>query len=185
MSLPLPCGQCKDSGGYWTYGGKRCSCERGQQLLALDGLRSLPPDPHVEPKISEETAAAGVSMLSAMKFFPSEAGARLLIADELRSMCSDATQMVWLAKRCNTLFTDWPGMPALRRVFWSKFIPIDRMPAMGAIGKDDPYPEGIPSEVPESFQYAALGAGEVHPALRKLGNAKDLNVAIKRDEPIN
>lgn len=151
MALPDPCQDCRSDGGYWIRdwrreGVKRCSCPRGQALEAQDLFRKLPPVCEVEAKISEESAAAGVSMLSVMKYFPSEAGARLVIADELRCMCSDDSQIVWLAKRMAALFAEWPGMPALRSVFWSKFIPLDRKPAAGAAAL---FPDGVPPELPQ------------------------------------
>ncbi len=185
MALPDPCDYCGGTGGYWVYGGKRCDCPRGAALSELDRLRSLPPAPDVEPQISEETAAAGVSMLSVMKYFPSEAGARLMIADELRSMCADDEQMIWLVKRCSSLFTDWPGLPMLRRVLWSKFIPLDRMPAELPIGKDDPFPEGIPPQVPtRELDYKALERGDRNGPFRQIANSMSMD-RRRDDGPIN
>lgn len=181
MALPEACDYCRSMGGYWVDG-KRCSCARGEALLALDALRSLPPASDIEPRLSEETLAAGVSMLSVMKFFPPEAGARLMIGDELGSMCADEGQMIWLVKRCASLFTDWPGLPMLRRVFWSKYIPLDRMPSELPIGRDDPFPEGIPPQIPiREVDYKALERGDRNGPLRQIA----ASLSMDRDEPIN
>lgn len=182
MALPKPCERCGPDGFWaWTRNGmKRCDCERGQALKTQDLLRRLPPVAHVEPKISEESAATGVSMLSAMKFFPAEAGARMVIADELSSLCNDDLQVLWLAKRMCQLFTEWPGLPALRALFWSKYVPLDRRPSTS--GDDALFPDGVPPEIPEQdASPIALPPGrrsvdpELDTAIRDLGKLKKIN----------
>lgn len=167
MALPRGCERCGPD-GYWVLpkgssvfgdrGVERCNCERGRALAALDLIRREPPTLEVEPRITEEMAALGVSMLAVMKFFPTEEGARLVIGDELRSMCADGSQVLWLAKRMCQLFSEWPGLPSLRAVAWSKFIPLDRRPAENEVQL---FPDGVPPEIRTEFEYRALPAGSM------------------------
>lgn len=146
MNLPEACEQCGPE-GYWVraHGGlARCGCARGRALAALEELRKLPPLMDVEPKISTAAATAGVSMLSALRYFPAEEGARIIVGNELRSMCNTGEELFWLCSRMPRLFTDWPGIPALRAVFCSKFFPLDRYTA----GISEAYPDGVPAEHP-------------------------------------
>lgn len=183
MPLPKACCRCEWQGGYWvevdgsdTVGMRRCDCERGQALAAMDTMRKLPPSVDVEPLISKESATLGVSMLSLIKFFPSEEGARMLIGEELRSMCADDSQVLWICKRMVRMYTEWPGLPPMRALFWSKFVPIDRVAA-----RDEAhiFPDGVPPEAPDEQQeYKALGPGsrdaELDAAIRKLADLKRL-----------
>lgn len=182
MPLPLGCSYC--GGDYWVLnpnwkvgGMQRCTCERGQALAALDEWRKMPPTVEVAPRITGESAALGVSMLAAMKFFPSEEGARLLIAEELRSMCGDDSQVLWIAKRMCRMFSEWPGLPSMRAVFWSKYVPLDRVAAQG---EAQLFPEGIMPEIPDTRQrFKSLPAGSNDPefdaGIKKLANLKRLN----------
>ena len=181
MPLPIACEKCKWMGGYWVEGRgggvQRCDCERGRALAAQDAMRRLPPLADVDPIISEESAAAGVSMMSVMKFFPSEAGARVMIGEELRSMCTDDFQVIWLARRMSQLFSEWPGLPSLRAVFCSKYVPLDRRPAENEAIL---FPDGVPPEIPHrEMEYRALPAGsddsELDAEIRKLAGLKRLN----------
>jgi hypothetical protein len=149
MALPEPCSRCAFLGGNFTdYRGggmRRCDCARGRALAALDEARKQGPH-EVEPQISSEMALGCVAMLGAMGgFFPADAAARMVIADEFQSMCNNAEEALWLAKRMLQLFQSWPGFPALRAVYCSKFLPLDGLMAVG-ICKE--YPDGIPAAVP-------------------------------------
>jgi hypothetical protein len=179
MPLPPPCELCAPSGGNFRRKGnlgpgscQRCSCPRGEALRAMDILRELPPT-EADPQISEETAAAGVSMLSVMRYFPAEAGARLMIADELRQMCADVAQMAWLARRMSQLFSDWPGLPAMRAVFWSRYIPLDRRHALNEAAI---FPDGVPSHAPAATDTKAIEPGskdrDLDAAIRELAEKK-------------
>lgn len=183
MSLPRPCIDCSSDGGYWVHDTKgnaiRCTCERGVALKSMDLMRTSGPIAgDIEPKISEEAAAVGVSMLAVMKFFPSEAGARVLIGTELQAMANDEAEMLWVCRRATQLFTEWPGLPVLRAIFWSKFIPLDRRPASGAHAI---FPDGVPAEVPEAPSQRALSPGknsddsQLDSAIKMLAERKKLN----------
>jgi hypothetical protein len=180
VALPKPCEMCGPD-GYWvedssTGGVTRCVCQRGRALAAYDLMRVEAPTLEVEPQISEESAALGVSMLTVMKFFPTEEGARIVIADELRSMCADDSQVLWLGKRMGQIFTEWPGLPALRAVFWSKYIPLDRRPAENEALV---FPDGVPPELRlPVMAYRSLPPGSqdagLDSAIRKIAAAKRL-----------
>jgi hypothetical protein len=110
----------------------------------MDEEKRHPPR-KVEPRVSEETAALGVSMLAAIPWFPTEDAARFMIAGELQSLCESQAEMNWLVRRMVRLFERWPGIPALRAVFCSKHSPLDRVESTGII---EAYPDGIPPELP-------------------------------------
>lgn len=149
MGLPEACEKCAPLNGLWQLvrgGTKRCDCARGQSLAEMDQMRSATPLLEVDPLISPEAATTCISMLSAIRWFPAEPAARVMIADELQSMCNSDTEAFWLCKRMIRLFVEWPGVPALRAVFCSKFVPLDRFQGLGICAA---YPEGIPPELPE------------------------------------
>jgi hypothetical protein len=194
MPLPVACEYCNPEGGYWVIapyseggGMRRCDCERGQALAAQDEMRKLPPIADVEPQISKESATLGVSMLATMKFFPSEEGARMLIGDELRSMCADDSQVLWICRRMARMFTEWPGLPPMRALFWSKFVPIDRVAARDEASI---FPDGVLPEVPDERQeYRSLPAGsndaQLDAAIRKLADLKRLPAGRPKPERLN
>ena len=189
MSLPDPCEKCSPFEGLWCFrrgGTCRCDCARGQTLAAMDAARKERTILEVEPAISEETATMCVSMLSAIRFFPSEAGARIAIASELQSMCNSDIQALWLARRMVRLFSEWPGVPDLRAVFCSQHVPLDRYQPLTIC---QAYPEGIPSEIEEpKTQTLALPAGHTVSAdarldqsVRMVARALDMNRALRED----
>jgi hypothetical protein len=185
--LPEPCDQCRGDGGYFAIVlrnnepySKRCDCARGRALAALDALRNQLSHENVEPRISGESAMAGVAMLSQIKFFPAEAAARMLIADELRLICNNDAELLWLCRRMVRLFLEWPGFPILRGVFCSKFTPLDGGQSSVCC---ETYSDGIPSEFPErESARLALPPGAVVSAdptldagVRMVADALDLN----------
>jgi hypothetical protein len=155
---------------------QRCDCARGRTLAGQDLIRREPPTPlEFEPRISQQAAALGVSMLSTMQYFPTEEGARVIIAEELRAMCTEESQILWLAKRMGRLFSVWPGLPAMRAVFCARHVPLDRIPAENEASI---FPDGVPAEV-EPPQLHALPPGSDDPefdaAIRSLAARKRLN----------
>jgi hypothetical protein len=181
VQLPSPCVECAPE-GLWVFrrgGTTRCDCERGRILRSLDDARNRPALTNVEPVISVETAGSGVSILTALKYFPSEDGARIAIGNELRSMCNTGDEMLWLCARMVRLFTDWPGVPSLRAVFCAKFFPLDRETR----GICPDYPDGIPAEIeqrePPRLLLPAGYAVSVDPSLehsvRLLAQHTDMN----------
>jgi hypothetical protein len=110
----------------------------------LTGIDQARIDGHSEqPRISNEAAAVAVEMLASLPFFPKEGGARLLIAEEIRSMCHDSEQALWLAQRMARLYSKWPSVRDMRAVYCSKYRPLD---GFELIGSTEDFPDGIPSE---------------------------------------
>jgi len=140
----MACEKCKLFDGLWMQtpnGLRRCSCDSGQRLAGIDQARL---DGHAEPpRISSQAATVIVEMLSSIPFFPKEGGARILIGEEIRSMCHDDEQGVWLAQRMARLYSQWPGVRELRAVYCSKHRPLD---GYELIGGTEAFPDGIPSE---------------------------------------
>ncbi|MES2393501.1 MAG: hypothetical protein V4555_17830 [Acidobacteriota bacterium] len=120
---------------------KRCICESGKRFTDTDQARE---EGRFEaPKLSNEAAVVIVEMLSSIPFFPKEGGARLLIAEEIRGMCHDSQQGLWLAQRMARLYSQWPGVREMRAVYCSKHRPLD---GVELIGGTEAYPDGIPPE---------------------------------------
>jgi len=64
-----------------------------------------------------------------LKFFPSDEGARIGIAEEIADMVENEDQLRWLVKKLPKVFTDWPGMLEVREAFCTKFKPLDGIEA--------------------------------------------------------
>ena len=88
-----------------------------------------------------------VSSMSVLKFFPSEPGARAMIAQMLIRICGTEERAEWLVNRVLVLYDEWPGPMELRAVLCSKFQPAD---GIEADSTDKRYLDtGVPSEHPE------------------------------------
>ena len=175
MTLPPPCNECEPEGLWvWKNGGMtRCECPRGLALAAMDQARREPVISHVEPRISIETASSGVAILAALKFFPADDGARIAIGDELRSMCNTGDEMVWVCARALRLFSEWPGVQAIRAVYCSKFFPLDR----DTRAECPEYPDGVPAEVVAPAPLLLPPAGAK--AMRRLTAGNDLGSLVR------
>ena len=168
----------------------RCTCESGERLSKLDKARKE--GRYEPPKLSPQAATVIVEMLSSIPFFPKEGGARILIGDEIRGMCHDDEQGIWLAQRMARLYERWPGVKELRAVYCSKHRPLD---GYELIGGTEIYPDGIPSDkqlpAPERKALAAgrsvSDAESLENTISDLAVAKRMNVVGKpkvRDIPI-
>jgi hypothetical protein len=123
-----------------------------------------------------------VEMLATLEFFPTEAGARIRVGDELRAICGSLEEVYWLVTRVTRLYRKWPGLQELRLVFCAKYQPLDGLPALGI---SEAYPEGFPSERPPAPEPKRLtgkpapgeisAAASVEDTVRDLAEAKDLN----------
>ena len=167
MPLPNPCAKGAATGGTWAEaeagGFERCDCPRGRALVWM----AVEPEPR-DPVLGSGAVTIFVEMMAAMDWFPPEAGARMAIGEEIRSMCADEKQALWLVTRMNRLYTKWPGIQELRRVYCaSGRRPLD---AVAALGESTVYPEGIPAEGPQARPAAAvLTAGPSRdPEMRRL-----------------
>jgi hypothetical protein len=175
------CAKCEPFGGLWMEteaGLKRCGCSDGQRAAAAEQRRLNPiGEP---PVISEEDVEVFVEMLASMNYFPPESGARIMIGDELRSMCRNPQEAFWLVRRMNRVYSRWPGIQEMRRLYCSAKIPLD-----GVIDSSisEIYPDGIPSERSVS-QVKQLASGtkdpEMKDGMKRLTAAKDLNQAVRR-----
>jgi hypothetical protein len=177
MSFPEPCAKCASFGGSWMEtetGLKRCDCPRGIALAA----KTKEPEYH-EPVITTEQAMIYAEMMASIPFFPTEAGARAVIANEIASMCESLDRAEWLAVRMIRLYRKWPGVIELRIVFCSKYQPLDALPEIGA---SEAYPDGVPSERPPEKAPALLrGREDVLISAAPSVEATVRDLAIKTD----
>jgi hypothetical protein len=141
----MACEKCGPFGGKWVKGERggmeRCDCEDGRKLKEADEARKT--GAAKPPRISKETAAVVVEAMSSMPFFPTAAGARFLIGEEIRSMCENSEEAFWLAQRMAQLYKSWPGPREMRLVYCGRHRPLD---GVDIIGISDFYPDGIPTE---------------------------------------
>ena len=176
------CNKCAPFDGLWMetpQGLRRCDCETGRRLKEASDA-AVNPQYH-PPVISAKDAEVFVEMLAAIPYFPRESGARLIIAEELRSICRDSGEALWLAQRMVRLYERWPGPREMRIVYCAKHVPLD---GLLEAGLSEVYPDGIPAERPGASQKAleAPAAAEelsAAPSLRNaildLARAKDMN----------
>jgi hypothetical protein len=170
MKYPPPCENCAPD-GYWRWtpeGLRRCDCARGRALADADQFRTNPPVSEfkidTDTTLSEENAMVGVMLLSDMDFYPAERLVRMKIADELRCLCRDYEEMDWLVTKMIRLFTKWPKIPALRHVFFSRYLPLDGIKPIGICeAVIEAYPDGIPVdhiEAPAAGTFKAIAPPE-------------------------
>jgi hypothetical protein len=194
-TLPPPCPECAPFGGSFMRtesGLTRCACPRGQALRQAAVPKTTR---EVAPVISSGAAAICVEMLAALNYFPPEAGARSLIGAELRAMCSSEEDARWVVRRMAQLYSKWPGILEMRRVYCNGRNPHD---GVEAVGISEVYPDGIPSEklaTPDARRLLPAPSDQISAAksieatVRDLAIAKDLNrigcPAKVRDIPIN
>jgi hypothetical protein len=190
------CEKCKPFNGLRkikdTGGVERCECPSGIALKQADEARKN--QVTHPPVLSHDSAMAIVEMLSGhLDYFPPIGSgiARGAIAGEIRNMCHDQDQGIWLANRMAKLYSSWPGTREMRIVYCSKFRPLDGVEISGA---SDFFPEGIPSEAetagalpaPE-MKYLTAGRGEpvsdaesLNNVIYALATAKDMKNAGKK-----
>jgi hypothetical protein len=150
-------------------GMERCDCPRGVMLRDSGRLKSVE---KMEPVIETNIAALFVEMLAAMDFFPSETGARMIIADEIRSMCRTSEEGYWLVREMVRLYRRWPGVGEMRLVYCSTHQPLD---GCDAVGVSEFYPDGFPALKPATPEPLRL------PSPRQLTEAMPELEAIVRD----
>ena len=128
MDLPLACELCAPFGGAWMEtdaGLRRCDCERGKAIREAAKAK-----PALPPVLAEELCASVAEMMAGIPYYPTEAGARSLIANEIAAMCATAEQAKRLAIEMSRRYTDrWPGVTEMRAMFCSRFDPLDRITA--------------------------------------------------------
>ena len=140
-----PCAVCIASGGYWIVnekGARRCDCARGRTLSGFDRMGARPID--CEPVLTAEEMIPLIEFLASIPFFPNEPGSRGVIGEDLRHICRNFGEALWLVNRMRELYPrKWPGYIELRIVYCAHFgRPLDGWIETGS----DVYPNGIPGE---------------------------------------
>lgn len=79
-----------------------------------------------------------VQSLGALRFFPSDEGARLEIMRLLERMVSTPEQLAWLVRTMVDEVGEWQGPKELRGVYCTRFAPGDGIDADCASGKFSP-----------------------------------------------
>jgi hypothetical protein len=125
-----------------------------------------------------ENVTALVASMGGMKFFPSDAEARLALVEMIGEMCESEEQVRWLVKRMRAMYSEWPGEHEMRACFCSRYHSKDGINAFSTV-----YPDGLPRELPaEEVKLLPLPAGAVVSAdptldlaVRALAESKDMN----------
>lgn len=158
------CDDCRPWGGYWrwreaegtrTAGLERCTCEDGARAAGAEERRksgkALPPVLTVaEGTLLVEMLAAGVP-----SFFPSEAGGRTMIGDELRQMCHDWNDAENFVRSLSRRWKKWEGLAEMRRAYCASRVPLD---AVMDDSVSEVYPDGYPPRQLDTPERAALAA---------------------------
>jgi hypothetical protein len=166
----------------------RCDCPRGVALAAM----AKTPE-YRDPVISTEFASFCVEQMACMPdYFPSEVGARIMIARKIKGICESEEAADWLVGRMVDLFRKWPGVDVMRGVYCSKHSqPLDGIIASGVC---EEYPDGFPSERPEPEPKRLLlprsrdekllsAAPELETMVSDLAAKTKLDRTLKRVEP--
>ena len=75
--------------------------------------------------------------LTAMKFFPSDPGARDAIVSIVGEMANSHEQVEWLVDRMISIYVEWPGPMEMRACFCSRFRPCDGIEAISNVYGDE------------------------------------------------
>ncbi len=93
--------------------------------------------------IDVKKASEKIAELGMLSFFPTEPFARAAVVALVCGMAEDNSQVDWLVRRCNNIWSKWEGPSELRSVFCSKFRPRDGVEAYSLLPQ---FADGIPSE---------------------------------------
>jgi hypothetical protein len=135
-----------------------CTCAYAEDRLAKQQQARAQIENPGEPVLSTEDVTVFVEMLSDIPYFRNESGFRIGVGDEIRSMCRDRDEALWLVKRMVRLgYPKWPGVAEMRRVYCARRVPLD---GVKAIGDSEFFPDGIPRELPQAQAMKALPPGK-------------------------
>ncbi len=112
-----------------------------------------------------------VSELSLMKYFPSDAMARVALVRMVCEMTGSEERAKWLVKRALAVFNEWPGPRELRALYCSRWRPMDGVEAYSMIYPADESGGGFPRDPqlpPAPAPFTPIGREE---ARRLLGDA--------------
>jgi hypothetical protein len=73
--------------------------------------------------------ATALGKLGMLKYFPADEHTRASIGQEIASMATEPTQVLWLADAMVRHFNEWPGPLALRAAFSQRWTPADGVSA--------------------------------------------------------
>lgn len=184
MNLPNPCEKCAPFNGAWVEtetGLKRCECARGQ---ALKAARAAAQNPPVRPPVlNAQQQTMFAEILAALKFYPSEAGARSMIGSEIASMCNSDEEAHWLVREMVRRYKEWPGILEMRAVFCDRKEPRDGVcaisPAVEQLREAEQTKEMLALPAPTMRQLAAgepvSAAQSIVDVIKAMAPKKDLN----------
>lgn len=136
-------------------------------------------------KPSVQDIKLAVSKFGALKFFPSDEGARLAVMELIRKMVSTKAELLWLTEAMIDEVGEWHGTAQLRALFCSRFKPADGregadciVPGFTAVDGERKFIEKFPapnllSSIPENRQIiegVAKSFGGVCPHCKGLGH---------------
>jgi hypothetical protein len=103
--------------------------------------------------ITPKAAAAAVSNLALMAFFPGDPDTRVALMNVLMSLVDTKEHLDWLIERALKLYARWPGVAELRALYCSRYPPKD-----GAEAYSEIYESGFPHESPAATYVTPAGA---------------------------
>lgn len=72
-----------------------------------------------------EEITKSVERLGALKFFPADPAARVVVMDLLRRMCGEKEHLTWLIYVLINHVGEWPGPAQMRALYATRFKPAD------------------------------------------------------------
>ena len=118
--------------------------------------------------VNVKKAAAELSKLSLMKFFPSDPAARSALMGIVMSMAWTDDQIEWLVKRALVVFAEWPGPMEIRALFCSRWKPADGIEAHSQLYRATENGGGFPPEKPRAEALLPPGREEARKMLESL-----------------
>lgn len=118
--------------------------------------------------VDVKRATTEIAKLSLLKFFPSDAMARLALVEMVCGFSESNIQIEWLVKRALVVFNEWPGPHELRALFCSRWKPRDGNEAYSAIYPATESGGGFPRDPalpPASPAFTPIGREEARKLL--------------------
>jgi hypothetical protein len=116
---------------------------------------------------TESDLKAAVGALAAMKFFPSDAGARASIQEVLRSIADDRERLRWLVNALINTVPEWPGPLEVRALYCTRWTPADGLEACS----------GLPGYTMEDLESQHIQIYKTHKT------AKQISAEERRSDP--
>ena len=152
---------------------KPCEC-RDAAVAADESRRQEPGTP-----LTVDLAMPIVTGLcDCLEFSPPPGPGRAVIASLAAKMCSTQEQLQWLVGRTVELYAKWPGIPALRQILCTRFVPRDGIECFSS----ETYPDGIPAGPQLVQQRLLLPEGHIASVDREADHAIEELVARQTRE---